>query len=291
MLVAVWQLAARRGVREASNGSMKVGLVREATPGGGGGNGRTRTEQFIRMTEPEDLLQEFGAEPIPLDAETVEPAFAPPQFARYGGHRRSRRKPVANGGRLCHRRALIVSEQLRSQLVQLGSGVCRVAHPLFQRSGRGDPENLIEWYPLVHEFACGQARQNGQLSGAKPYPQAHRRHGPVNPLRRRVVASNQQPPAAPDHRFGTEDLPMKPHLNAITLAVDDLERALHFYRDGLGLPTNGIFGTEFPGSAAEAAGAIAMFTLANGLILSVYPLLGAALIDHNGDPDGQRRWT
>jgi catechol 2,3-dioxygenase-like lactoylglutathione lyase family enzyme len=42
---------------------------------------------------------------------------------------------------------------------------------------------------------------------------------------------------------------MKPHLNAITLAVDDLECALDFYRDGLGLPTNGIFGNEFPGSA------------------------------------------
>lgn len=78
---------------------------------------------------------------------------------------------------------------------------------------------------------------------------------------------------------------MKPHLNAITLAVDDLERALHFYRDGLGLPTNGIFGTEFPGSAAEAAGAIAMFTLANGLILSVYPRSELAK-DAHIDPKG-----
>lgn len=32
---------------------------------------------------------------------------------------------------------------------------------------------------------------------------------------------------------------MKRRVNVITLAVDDLERALVFYRDGLGLQTNG----------------------------------------------------
>ncbi|HTW12452.1 MAG TPA: VOC family protein [Solirubrobacteraceae bacterium] len=64
---------------------------------------------------------------------------------------------------------------------------------------------------------------------------------------------------------------MKPSINAITLGVDDLERAVRFYRDGLGLPTNGIFGTEFAGSADEPSGAVAMFTLENGLILAVYP--------------------
>jgi len=36
---------------------------------------------------------------------------------------------------------------------------------------------------------------------------------------------------------------MKPRITVITLGVDDLERALAFYRDGLGLPTQGIFGT------------------------------------------------
>jgi catechol 2,3-dioxygenase-like lactoylglutathione lyase family enzyme len=35
---------------------------------------------------------------------------------------------------------------------------------------------------------------------------------------------------------------MKPRITVITLGVDDLERALAFYRDGLGLPTQGIFG-------------------------------------------------
>ena len=44
---------------------------------------------------------------------------------------------------------------------------------------------------------------------------------------------------------------MKQRLHVITLAVDDLERALAFYRDGLGLSANG---------------AIAMFELDGGLI-------------------------
>jgi len=38
---------------------------------------------------------------------------------------------------------------------------------------------------------------------------------------------------------------MKPRITLITLAVDDLERSLAFYRDGLGFTTNGIIGTEF----------------------------------------------
>ena len=33
---------------------------------------------------------------------------------------------------------------------------------------------------------------------------------------------------------------LKPSVSVITLAVDDLERSLAFYRDGLGLPTTGI---------------------------------------------------
>ena len=30
---------------------------------------------------------------------------------------------------------------------------------------------------------------------------------------------------------------MKPRITVITIAVDDQERSLRFYRDGLGLPT------------------------------------------------------
>ena len=35
---------------------------------------------------------------------------------------------------------------------------------------------------------------------------------------------------------------MKPRITVITIGVDDLERSLHFYRDGLGLFTEGIVG-------------------------------------------------
>jgi catechol 2,3-dioxygenase-like lactoylglutathione lyase family enzyme len=58
---------------------------------------------------------------------------------------------------------------------------------------------------------------------------------------------------------------MKPYVTLITLGVDDLERSLAFYREGLGLPSEGIVGTEF------ADGAVAFFELAGGLILALYP--------------------
>lgn len=58
---------------------------------------------------------------------------------------------------------------------------------------------------------------------------------------------------------------MKPRLSVITLGVDDLERALAFYRDGLGLATQGIVGTEFE------HGAVAFFDLQPGLQLAVWP--------------------
>ncbi len=64
---------------------------------------------------------------------------------------------------------------------------------------------------------------------------------------------------------------MKPRLYVITLAVNELEKSLAFYRDGLGLPTKGIIGTEFQGSDTEAAGAIALFELEGGLIFALYP--------------------
>ena len=64
---------------------------------------------------------------------------------------------------------------------------------------------------------------------------------------------------------------MEPCVHVITLAVDDLERALTFYRDGLGLPTKGVVADEYEGSDTEAAGAIAIFELDGGLILSLYP--------------------
>ena len=48
---------------------------------------------------------------------------------------------------------------------------------------------------------------------------------------------------------------MKPEITILTLGVDDLERSVKFYRDGLGLPTKGIIGTQFK------HGAVAFFEL------------------------------
>jgi catechol 2,3-dioxygenase-like lactoylglutathione lyase family enzyme len=64
---------------------------------------------------------------------------------------------------------------------------------------------------------------------------------------------------------------MQPRIHVITLAVDDLDRALEFYRDGLGLESPGVVGTEFAGDDTSPAGAVAMFQLEGGLILSLYP--------------------
>ncbi len=64
---------------------------------------------------------------------------------------------------------------------------------------------------------------------------------------------------------------MKSQINVITLAVDDLERSIAFYRDGLGLPTKGIVATEFKGTATEPAGAVCFFELNGSLTLAVYP--------------------
>lgn len=64
---------------------------------------------------------------------------------------------------------------------------------------------------------------------------------------------------------------MQPRVHVITLAVRDLERALTFYRDGLGLDSAGIIGTEFEGDDHNPAGAVAMFQLGGGLILALYP--------------------
>lgn len=58
---------------------------------------------------------------------------------------------------------------------------------------------------------------------------------------------------------------MKPRITVITIGVDDLERSLHFYRDGLGLNTEGIIGTEFE------YGVVAFFDLEAGLKLALWP--------------------
>lgn len=58
---------------------------------------------------------------------------------------------------------------------------------------------------------------------------------------------------------------MEPSISFITLGVADLERSVAFYRDGLGLSTQGIIGTEFEN------GAVAFFKLRGGLRLALWP--------------------
>lgn len=58
---------------------------------------------------------------------------------------------------------------------------------------------------------------------------------------------------------------MKPQITLVTLGVNDLERAVSFYRDGLGFPTKGIVGQEFE------HGAVAFFELQGGLRLALWP--------------------
>jgi catechol 2,3-dioxygenase-like lactoylglutathione lyase family enzyme len=58
---------------------------------------------------------------------------------------------------------------------------------------------------------------------------------------------------------------MKPRVTVITIGVDDLDKSLRFYRDGLGLPTQGIIGKEFK------YGAVAFFDLQSGLRLAIWP--------------------
>lgn len=72
---------------------------------------------------------------------------------------------------------------------------------------------------------------------------------------------------------------MKPRIKVITLGVDDLERSLAFYRDGLGLPTRGVVGEEFED------GAVVFFNMNDDLILALYPkksLAKDAKIPHTG---------
>lgn len=64
---------------------------------------------------------------------------------------------------------------------------------------------------------------------------------------------------------------MRPSIGVVTLAVADLDRALAFYRDGLGLASSGIIAAELHDEVSGADGAIAMFELDGGLLLSLYP--------------------
>jgi uncharacterized glyoxalase superfamily protein PhnB len=78
--------------------------------------------------------------------------------------------------------------------------------------------------------------------------------------------------------------PMQPAITLLTLGVDDLERAVAFYRDGLGWPTKGIVGEDVEN------GAVAFFRLRSGLKLALWPRSSIAadtgLPEHPPDPTG-----
>ena len=76
---------------------------------------------------------------------------------------------------------------------------------------------------------------------------------------------------------------MKPRITLLTLGVDDLERAVGFYRDGLGLSTKGIVGTGFE------HGAVAFFELQSGLQLALW--LRASIAHDTGIPVSPRSAT
>jgi catechol 2,3-dioxygenase-like lactoylglutathione lyase family enzyme len=73
------------------------------------------------------------------------------------------------------------------------------------------------------------------------------------------------PLVATDAPQSSDSHGMKPRISLLTIGVDDLEKSLRFYRDGLGLPTEGIVGTEFE------IGAVAFFDLHSNLKLAIWP--------------------
>jgi hypothetical protein len=76
---------------------------------------------------------------------------------------------------------------------------------------------------------------------------------------------------------------MKPRITLVTLGVDDLKRAVAFYRDGLGFNTEGIVGEQFEN------GAVAFFDLESGLRLALWPR--QSLAKDSGLPPGVRSAT
>lgn len=64
---------------------------------------------------------------------------------------------------------------------------------------------------------------------------------------------------------------MEAHIGVITLAVADLDRAHRFYRDGLGLSSLGVLGSQYLGDEHTPAGAVVMFKLSGDLTLALYP--------------------
>ena len=66
------------------------------------------------------------------------------------------------------------------------------------------------------------------------------------------------------HSKESKESTVKARISVLTLGVADLDQSLAFYRDGLGLPTDGIVGREFE------HGAVAFFELSGGLKLVIW---------------------
>ena len=63
----------------------------------------------------------------------------------------------------------------------------------------------------------------------------------------------------------TRSQKLEPRFTVLTLGVDNLQRSLAFYRDGLGFPTKGIIGQQFK------HGPIVFFDLPHKMSLALYP--------------------
>lgn len=61
-----------------------------------------------------------------------------------------------------------------------------------------------------------------------------------------------------------KQIKMESRFTTLTLGVDNLEKSLKFYHEGLGLPSKGIIGKEFE------HGEVAFIDLKNGMILALY---------------------
>jgi len=94
-----------------------------------------------------------------------------------------------------------------------------------------------------------------------------------------VLTPHLYPDTVPYILVGTNGgLTVKPRITVITIGVEDLGRSLRFYRDGLGLPTDGIIGSEFE------HGVVAFFDLQAGLKLAVW--LRTSIAHDSGLPVG-----
>lgn len=68
---------------------------------------------------------------------------------------------------------------------------------------------------------------------------------------------------------------MEPRLNIVTLGVQNLDKAIRFYRDGLGWPLSSVSSGDF-----------AIFKLSTGTALALYPRALLAIDANVNDPGG-----